>query len=422
MEDEMLDEDSPLPEAPPEADIKPDPSQRFKQYLEAQMAGNARRQSPEYLNGRDMHQDNMAGVKDRVNLGALLFDSAGKIGSVAGKPTQSSYGDFAKGLENNVDSSMNRDTANQKEDDLNQTNQTRLYQYLAQQQAKEQALKTGQFNAETKRQQNQQPKWNSLSGAKDSAGFPIERDQFGNTRRIPGAGPQKEAPTSLQETQRTDEDGNPLLFNPKTGGYMNAAAGVKPKPGTKNTAYDALPKDKQTMVQDLQKSNAGKLSIVNQIDSELNNFKSFAEKGNKDQAITAGENMLKVLNSTEGKDAVGAEEAKRLAGFLKFNVLNLSNPGPTFGRDLDQFYTQASSKSNSIKNAIRANQKNIDDLMSGTYDPTKIPDLPTEIGEKTSGKAMAAPIAHPQDNEAVRWAKENPSDPRSAVILKANGM
>ena len=33
----------------------------------------------------------------------------------------------------------------------------------------------------------------------------------------------------------------------------------------------------------------------------------------------------------------------------------------------------------------------------------------------------AAP-AHPQDNEAIQWAKSNPGDPRSAAILKANGL
>jgi len=30
--------------------------------------------------------------------------------------------------------------------------------------------------------------------------------------------------------------------------------------------------------------------------------------------------------------------------------------------------------------------------------------------------------SHPQDSEAVQWAKANPRDPRSAAILKANGM
>lgn len=43
---------------------------------------------------------------------------------------------------------------------------------------------------------------------------------------------------------------------------------------------------------------------------------------------------------------------------------------------------------------------------------------------KKSGIAPipGVPQAHPQDNEAVQWAKANPNDPRSAAILKANGL
>lgn len=38
------------------------------------------------------------------------------------------------------------------------------------------------------------------------------------------------------------------------------------------------------------------------------------------------------------------------------------------------------------------------------------------------GKAMPAAQAHPQDNEAVAWAKANSADPRAAQILKMNGV
>lgn len=34
----------------------------------------------------------------------------------------------------------------------------------------------------------------------------------------------------------------------------------------------------------------------------------------------------------------------------------------------------------------------------------------------------AAPSPHPQDNEAVQWAKKNPGDPRAKAILQANGV
>lgn len=39
-----------------------------------------------------------------------------------------------------------------------------------------------------------------------------------------------------------------------------------------------------------------------------------------------------------------------------------------------------------------------------------------------SGGQSAGPSAHPQDSAAIAWAKANPTDPRAAAILKANGV
>ena len=47
------------------------------------------------------------------------------------------------------------------------------------------------------------------------------------------------------------------------------------------------------------------------------------------------------------------------------------------------------------------------------------PALPNVLGTNNKATAPAAP--HPQDNEAVQWAKQNAKDPRAAAILKANG-
>lgn len=42
------------------------------------------------------------------------------------------------------------------------------------------------------------------------------------------------------------------------------------------------------------------------------------------------------------------------------------------------------------------------------------------VGQGLVGQGQ--PQGHPQDSAAVQWAKTNPNDPRSAAILKANGM
>lgn len=234
VDDSTLQTEDPGMTAPPPPDLKPDPSSRFKQYLEAQMAQSQRRQSPEYLNARDEHQDRMAGMKDQANLGALLFDSAGKFGSVAGKATPSSYGDFAKGMDNNIDSSMARDASNQREDDTNTAKQNQLYQYLALQQNKEQALKNQMFNAETKRKALSQP---NLQGS------PIQDPITGEYRMYDknsgqmvtvGKGGLKPEATALKESEKIGDNGEALVFNSKTGKYEAAeganGVGVLAKP------------------------------------------------------------------------------------------------------------------------------------------------------------------------------------------------
>jgi hypothetical protein len=386
------DEEAPVPGALPEpSGVEIDPRERVKKYLQMQIEGRDRHMGPEYTRASAENQNRMEQAKDNASLAALLMNSAAKFGTIAGKtPDTSAMDSYAKQVGQNLSDYQQRGMQMDQQQEMDRDKQTKLYQYLSDLQRQQQAEKVAQYNAETKRKISEMPDWQPLS-AEDSEGYPMERNKkTGETRRIPGAA-RKNPNVSLQETQRTDEEGNPLLFNPKTGSYQRAEAGVKPKPGKNTSPYDNLPKDQQILVSDLQRSNASKLTITNQLEAELSNFKNFVEKGNSDQAVTAGENMLKVLNSTEGKDAVGAEEAKRLAGFLKFNLLNLSNPGPTFGRDLNAFYTQASSKTNSIKDAIKGNQKTIDSIFAGSYNPANIQATPTEIGPSTAGTAGAAP-------------------------------
>ena len=39
-----------------------------------------------------------------------------------------------------------------------------------------------------------------------------------------------------------------------------------------------------------------------------------------------------------------------------------------------------------------------------------------------SNPAPAPALAHPQDDQAVAWARSNPNNPKSATILQANGV
>jgi hypothetical protein len=191
----------------------------------------------------------------------------------------------------------------------------------------------------------------------------------------------------------------------------------------KATAGVELPEDKKEIVSGLAKKNAVKISIANQIDQTLNVLDN--PKIDEDQKIAAGRTLLKTLNSSEGADAIGVEEAKRLGSFLEFKVFNLTQPGSFVGRDVDQFGEQARIQSQSLKQSIMANQAQIDALKSGQ--PLQLAQTPqrgipqVDGGE---GTAVAAPLPapHPQDQKAIEWAKANPKDPRAKAILQRFGL
>lgn len=123
---------------------------------------------------------------------------------------------------------------------------------------------------------------------------------------------------------------------------------------------EKLPLDKKKTVETLSTKNANKLAIKNQIDAVLANWNSMSE----DQQVAAGRQLLKTLNSTEGADAIGTEEANRLGSKLEFAMGNFTNSNPTqFGRDLKGFYEQAENTAKGIGTAVSANQRIIDEQM-----------------------------------------------------------
>lgn len=120
---------------------------------------------------------------------------------------------------------------------------------------------------------------------------------------------------------------------------------------------EGLPIDKKKVVEGLATQNANKTSIKNQIDAVLSTW----DKLSDDQKVSSGRQLLKTLNSTEGKDAIGAEEASRLGSRLEFAMGNFGNSNPMqFGRDLKGFKEQAKNTSAAIGTGIQSNQDVID--------------------------------------------------------------
>jgi hypothetical protein len=172
----------------------------------------------------------------------------------------------------------------------------------------------------------------------------------------------------------------------------------------KNKDIERLPVENQEVIKDLAKKSATKLSIANQIDAVVKTLED--PNVSEEQKITQGRQLLKTLNSTEGADAIGKEEADRLGSFLNFHYMNLTQPGPVFGRDLGAFTEQAKLTSGAVKNAIQSNKSNISKLY------------------QESGVPRADPINPPANEweakklKAIEWIKKNPADPRAKEIAK----
>lgn len=123
--------------------------------------------------------------------------------------------------------------------------------------------------------------------------------------------------------------------------------------------WNSIPKPDQDIVTELSKKNAGKISIKNQIDAVMSNWDNL----NDDEKVSQGRQLIKTLNSTEGADAVGVDEARRLGGKLEFAMGNLFNSNPIqFGRDLKGFKEQANLTSEAIGKAVNSNQEQVREI------------------------------------------------------------
>ena len=125
-----------------------------------------------------------------------------------------------------------------------------------------------------------------------------------------------------------------------------------------------LPLDDRKVVEGLAGKVASKESIASQIEAYIDEVQKAKDEGNEKKALQLGRQMIKVLNSSEGADAVGSEEVTRLGGKLEFALGNLFNSNPTqFGRDIPGFIEDARGTLNAVRSANQTNQKIIDEKM-----------------------------------------------------------
>ena len=164
----------------------------------------------------------------------------------------------------------------------------------------------------------------------------------------------------------------PDVTGPNGEMYERTPEGLKAvplPPGAKRTAKPGRPEQLDPIARPQASTIGNRVAnqavIVNTISSAKKEFDKALAAGDEDRAITIGRGIIKTLNSDQGPDAVGAEEAKRLAGYLEYQILNLTEPGKVHGRDLEGFGVQMGDTINKLKGAISAGQKQLEQLRTG---------------------------------------------------------
>jgi hypothetical protein len=127
--------------------------------------------------------------------------------------------------------------------------------------------------------------------------------------------------------------------------------------------YKALSEPTKIQVQEIAKKNAGTQYVKNSIDAALAQLDD--PNQSEEQKVKTGQGLLKTLNSTQGADAVGAEEAKRLGSFLEYKIANFRQPGGFWGRDVQDFVEQVRNKSTELGAIIKSNDQVLAELGQG---------------------------------------------------------
>lgn len=130
--------------------------------------------------------------------------------------------------------------------------------------------------------------------------------------------------------------------------------------GSPAEKFKQLPEEKKKQIETLSTKTAGKKAINNQIKATLSLLKD--PNTSEDQKIVMGRQLLKTLNSAEGADAIGVEEARRLGSLLEFQIGNFTGPGPMFGRDVNAFVDQVANTSKNLEEAIALNESDVDSI------------------------------------------------------------
>lgn len=168
--------------------------------------------------------------------------------------------------------------------------------------------------------------------------------------------------------------------------------------GSKMT-FEALPKESQVQIEKISGDTGTKKTIRNSLSAGLSKLND--PNLNDEQKLVLGRQMIKTLNSQQGQDAVGAEEAKRLSSLLEFHFFNFTAPGPVFGRaPIKDFASQVENTISSLDEASAANEQTVAGLygrspglmQTGMVKPGLVAQKPVSGGLMNSANAGAGGV------------------------------
>lgn len=198
--------------------------------------------------------------------------------------------------------------------------------------------------------------------------------------------------------------------------------------GSPKADFERLPIENQEQIKKLSGSAAAKKAIRDQLAATLDTLQN--PQVPYEQKFMAAKNLGKTLNSTEGADAVGADEADRMLSFL--SQLPTNRPGWDFGPQLDKFTDQVALKVRDIDQALVSTEGRIKGLY-GRAAPDQggtvpLPELMSARGGKSGSplipEAYAGAGSKPtaEDFRALEAAKAriqaNPNDGVAKAALQ----
>lgn len=136
---------------------------------------------------------------------------------------------------------------------------------------------------------------------------------------------------------------------------------------------------------DFTKKNIQLASVKTAMDAALAQLKD--PNKSEEEKVKVGQGLLKLLNSAEGADAVGAEESKRIGGYLEYQKGNFFDPGKFWGRDMEGFISQVQNNSDLLADRIKRNEQTASGVTSGktfteVVTAPKAKEIPPQIQQK----------------------------------------